>query len=130
MSARSNPTPRRSSLHASPVTPPEGEGTDQPPNGSDEPARRAPELARDTASTAAGPGKRRRSSPRLQAYVTDDELARVRAAWWHTHVQEGQLSLNDLIREAVLDHVEQLERQYNQGESFPPAPRELPRGRR
>ena len=55
-------------------------------------------------------------------YFTQDDAGRVRAAFLSTGASEGYASVSDLIEKAVLKEVRRLQRKYNGGKAWDPAP--------
>lgn len=85
-----------------------------------------PALPPRAASPASGPaaaetgteptkGKDWRTAVR---HPTREEYDRIRAAYQATSYLEGSPSLNDFLRNALIDYCEALEAKYNQGEPF------------
>lgn len=58
-------------------------------------------------------------------------IERARTAWWNTAAQTGVRSFSEFVLLAVLDRVEALEAQYNDGQHYGPTPAgEIPLGMR
>lgn len=56
-------------------------------------------------------------------YLPIAVTARFRAAWWATRdTEDGAGSASALLAQAMDDAAERLEREYNGGQPFPPAP--------
>jgi len=64
---------------------------------------------------------------RSHAYYLHTGLhERIKAAWWATREEEapdGAPSLSTKVAQLLLDEAERLEQKYNQGDPFPPAPK-------
>lgn len=74
--------------------------------------------------------KRSKYPPKVSFYQEKHDTDRVRGAILHTYSQEGVRSLSTFVNDAVMKEVERLEREYNDGQPFPPVgARELPQGR-
>jgi hypothetical protein len=71
--------------------------------------------------------------PRGAFYADEDELERIRAAWFHTPTTaaEREASFSDFLREAALERMQRREKTYNGGNPFPRVPSgKIARGRR
>jgi hypothetical protein len=72
------------------------------------------------------------SRPRMTVYISEEVQEALRAAvYWTNNQPEGYSNLSDLLEEAGLEKVRELERKYNGGEPFTPMPqgKRLRRGR-
>lgn len=133
MNAR--PERRRSSLSGESPIAPAVPAAEQPAPVAPEPAPvvEAPAAApatRTVQPAAAVATKRSKYPPKVSFYQEKDDTDRVRAAILHTYTQEGVRSLSAFVHAAVMNEVERLERQYNDGQPFPPVGAgELPQGR-
>lgn len=80
------------------------------------------------------PPRQRRSGAKTKVgfFLPEEEADRARAALVNTFGtnQEGPRTFSELIRRALLAEVERLERQYNNGEEWPPVSAgQVPTGR-
>lgn len=72
----------------------------------------------------------RAPSAKAQFYDLADELARARAAYLHTHAQEGHRSWSEFVAATVRREVRRLEALYHGGEPWPDvAAGQIPTGR-
>lgn len=82
------------------------------------------------------PAREEQKAPQTKrgAFHVRGELAtieRARTAWWNTAAQTGVRSFSEFVILAVLDRVEALEAQYNDGQHYGPTPAgEIPLGMR
>lgn len=82
-------------------------------------------LAGPVAATAAKKG-----SKKMNYYADEDQQGRIRAAFYAGRDAYGWRSLTDMQLEAVMQRVEALEQQLNNGQPFDPVPAgSLPVGR-
>lgn len=68
--------------------------------------------------TPATPRKRRTPPSRLQLYMSQDNVRRVRAAYEAVGDLTGATSLSSFQAQAILDRVLQLENEHNDGRPF------------
>ncbi|WP_324645362.1 hypothetical protein [Pseudarthrobacter sp. LT1] len=96
----------------------------------------SPSRAQDPAAPAAAPkvaNKAGKTQPKGAFYADEDELERIRAAWFHTPTTaaEREASFSDFLREAALVRMQGREKTYNGGNPFPRVPSgKIARGRR
>ena len=85
------------------------------------------------APTSRGANKPGKVQPKGAFYADEDELERIRAAWFHTPTTaaEREASFSDFLREAALERMQRREKTYNEGNPFPRVPSgKIARGRR
>jgi hypothetical protein len=98
-------------------------GVEPPPAEAAAPVEAAQQPAKTPSST---------SRPRMTVYISEEVQEALRAAvYWTNNQPEGYGNLSDLLEEAGLEKVRELERKYNGGEPFAPIPqgKRLRRGR-
>ena len=85
------------------------------------------------AATQRGANKAGKTQPKGAFYADEDELERIRAAWFHTPTTaaEREASFSDFLREAALERMQRREKTYNEGNPFPTVSSgKIARGRR
>jgi hypothetical protein len=94
----------------------------------------APSLPRvQEAAAPKAANKAGKTQPKGAFYADEDELERIRAAWFHTPTTaaEREASFSDFLREAALERMQRREKTYNGGNPFPRVPSgKIARGRR
>jgi hypothetical protein len=129
------PKPRTSSLAGrSPVDPP-APASVSTTTASVAPApspleQKTPPPAQTKQPQSQEPRTGKKHPPKVSFYQDIEDTARMRGAFRHTSVLEGDRSLSDFIHKAVMNEVSRREAQYNNGRPFPQAGAgEIPQGR-
>ncbi len=95
------------------------------------PRSRANKLAAAAPVEPNGPGTSSRSSGYRQRsyYLHDDVATRLRDTWWGTHhLPDCPTSMSDFVGLGVTLLCDLFESEYNDGDPFPAAPAQVPRG--
>lgn len=116
------PTPRKSSLSGSPVTPPALAQTPQ-----ERPAAAAAPIAPPAvaehpkgAQSAAGKASKPARTPKISIYQHPEDSGRTRAAVLALQRFESATTLSKFANDAIMEKVARVEAQYNGGEPFEP----------
>lgn len=82
----------------------------------------APEPQREPASAPAQPrSAAKNGSARMNYYTDTDAAGRIRSAYIAGRNKYGWRSLTEFQESTILERVQQLEAEFNNGEQFPPA---------
>jgi len=127
----SRPAPRKSSLSSAspfdhPTTPEAPKEAPAAAPAAPAPAAQAVTEPQKTAQVAGKPGK----PPKITIYQHPDDSARMRGAIVAYMRNVGMTNLSKFANEAIMEKVERLEAQYNDGKPFEPVgPGVIPVGR-
>ncbi|NLC98793.1 MAG: hypothetical protein GX678_06930 [Actinomycetales bacterium] len=98
-----------------------------------EPAAEAPAVQAPAAPVAPRPRPKAQGSKgsrKMNYYADEDQQGRIRAAYYAGRDTYGWQTLTDMQNQIIMQHVEQLEREFNGGAPFEPVhPGSISRGR-
>lgn len=95
-----------------------------------EPAAEAPAAQAPVAPRTRPKAQAPKGSRKMNYYADEDQQGRIRAAYYAGRDTYGWQTLTDMQNQIIMQHVEQLEREFNGGAPFEPVyPGSISRGR-